>query len=297
MSNDTTLARELGAIASGEDEESERVEEFAIGLERLIDERIALNRAGERNPPSDADKPAAVAVGDTVDHGHCTIAYYVTDVATLPDDGLCAQLSNEEGAYHKAWVTVVDLLNGGARHHGWRLVRAVDVPNAAEPEPRKTYWICAGENGCIGSGVLGGPRPCPNCRKPCIETYGNGQPVEPVPGVVAVGDTFLRLTKTESRFNPGMVGVVTQVHTGFEPIVHVDGVDFHSVREASHFLTSGDWQRVPAGYVLPTVTQCLDAMRRLVAARDKMSADPATGTHGIDDCIAEMRLMAGMVAR
>jgi hypothetical protein len=173
--------------------------------------------------------------------------------------------------------------------------------SASEKPPRKTYWICAGDNGCVGSGVLGGPRSCPNCHKPCIECYGNGQPVEqsePVPGVVAVGDTFLRLTAVADTWDGGeVVTVESRPHyksTG-QPATMLlcDGHEVAIGQEDS--LISGDWQRVPAGYVLPAAVEWHAATVRLIEARRLMKADPRTGTDGIDACIDAMARMAGMV--
>jgi hypothetical protein len=231
-------------------------EETRAAVKRRRDERdgsaaLAREDVREHNPPSDDVKPAAVAIGDTVDHGPGTIVYEVTDVASLADDVLCALLMGEEGAYHKAWVPVVDLLGGAARHHGWRVVRAVDVPKAAEP----------------------------------------------VPGVVAVGDTFLRLTAVADTWDGGeVVTVESRPHyksTG-QPATMLlcDGHEVAIGQEDS--LISGDWQRVPAGYVLPTAVEWHAATVRLIEARRRMKADPRTGTDGIDACIDAMAHMAGM---
>ncbi len=178
-------------------------------------------------------------------------------------------------------------------------VGVVDVPKAAEPVPRATYWICAGADGCPGSGVIGGPRPCPNCRKPCVECYGNGQPVEPEePAQVKAGDTFLRMRGAVTGGNEGRVFTVCDVDgervNSKSPELPGDTVRPWCVGDAAFFLDPTEFQRVPAGYVLPTAIEWHAKIRVLVAARDRMRADPETGTKGVDDCITQMAAMAGM---
>jgi hypothetical protein len=366
MSDTSSLARELGAIASGEAwrntrewDDKEQTDRFATGLERLIDERIAaavaplaekiamlvtcetdgsaaLAREDVRlccmgngcgvvphrrqpspeagpawrcsecgEPRSESAKSAAVAIGDAFDHDSEVAVYEVTAIDG-EYSGVLLKSPDGRGSYHGDRVPPSELLDPDGR---WRRVRAVDIPKAAEPVEVGDRFEIVGDPDRATITVAATDGDKVTVRFPACTWHGMPRALlfdgarftrlprvtaEPPPGVVVVGDTFLRLTKTESRFSPGMVGIVTQVHTGFEPIVHVEGVDFRSVREASHFLTSGDWQRVPAGYVLPTAIEWHAATVRLIEARRLMKADPRTGTDGIDACIDAMARMARM---
>lgn len=336
MSNDTTLARELGAIASGEASAIKRdgagdmyhqgdTERFAAGLTRLIDERIALSRAGEHNPPSDDVRAAAVAIGSRfrwVSGGHHGEIGEVTAGPVMQFGSLSWQLTTGDhvATYYESMLTSPSLFTPEPNASPGR---AVDAPKAAEDIARDGRKVRSFRDACRcprdadevrlwcnreadhGGSHSDGLRvwegddidgPVQDVRhKPRIETIGNGQPVEPVPGVVAVGDTFLRLREE----NKGRVFTVCEVDGE-----HVNTTspklpgDLHApwtMGSVKSILEPLDFQRVPTGYVLPTVMQCLAEMRRLVAARDRMREDPATGTRGIDDCIAEMRRLAGMV--
>lgn len=245
------LARELGAIASGEEASlavrghaeqvtKNRTERFATGLVRLIDERIALalGDAVKHNPPSDGVKPAAVAIGDTVDHGPGTAVYEVT---RLENSGSVARLSGD-GAWGGKWISALSLVDP---HHGWRIVRAVDVPKAAEPAP----------------------------------------------GVVAVGDTFLRLTAAGDRWAGGEVVYARGITTS---LVDISGPGVCATARPDDLLHSGDWQRVPAGHVLPSAIEWHAATVRLIEAYKASLADPETGLRGAHECMREMARMAGM---
>jgi hypothetical protein len=204
-----------------------RSEHIADGLIRLIDERIALGRAGEHNPPSDDVKPASI---------QC-----------LPGDALLCCMGSGCGV----------------------------VPHRRWPGRAQETWRCS----------------------ECGEPRSGPKAAEPVPGVVAVGDTFLRLTSdTETWFDIGDLVTVSDTGLLSDPLrVRVDGVTRSAYVRSDRLVKSGDWQRVPAGYVLPTAIEWHAATVRLIEARRLMKADPRTGTDGIDACIDAMARMAGMV--
>jgi hypothetical protein len=113
---------------------------------------------------------------------------------------------------------------------------------------------------------------------------------------VRVGDWFVRLTDCQD-FREGDVSVVMAANgTNRRHPFSISGgrLSHEALASADWLLRSGEWLRVPVGYVAPTVADCLATMRRLVASYRAMLADPETGRHGIDATVREMATLCGL---
>jgi hypothetical protein len=129
-----------------------------------------------------------------------------------------------------------------------------------------------------------------------VKDSGNVDPWR-VTDVVAVGDRFLCLTDCQD-FKAGRVSVVIahdEASDSRHPFLLSNGIVADEARaSASWLLESGDWQRVPTGYTLPSAMEFHAATRRLVDAYRAMLRDPETGAAGVDATVRQMAGMAGM---
>jgi hypothetical protein len=320
MSDTSSLARELGAIASGEAwrntrewDDKEQTDRFATGLERLIDERIAAAVAPLAEKIAmlvtcEADGSAALAREDLslrcMGNG-CGVVPHRRQPS--PEAGPAWRCS-ECGEPRSAPKAAEPALSRSGEHNPpsddvkpaavaigdtfrrWGVV--YEVTRNPKGEPCESFRLDSNTASVWVHGVdaLTGP----GSEWERVHPVDMPKAAEPVPGVVAVGDTFLRLTRNGDRWTGGELLTVCEVSEDRDACL-LKGGGIRAVISEAMLLHSGDWQCVPAGYVLPAATECLAEMRRLIAARDKMKADPRTGTDGIDACIDEMARMAGMV--
>lgn len=286
MSSTSDLARELGAIASGEARHAGRLDlsdAFATGLTRLINESIAAAfGAVPHNPPMDA---GAIYIGSCFRWVGGAYDGEIGEVTAGPfgpvsSDREWRLMTN--GATQTFFASV--LMDRGYFTHepSARPVRAADVA-AKDPGHVEPYRV-----------------PTPSDAGRPVDATGVGEGVS----VVAVGDTFLRLT-AKGRFIGGEVCTVDpcwqrRADGGADAVLHGSltcrtvGRAWEAIVSDVDLLTSGDWQRVPSGYVLPTVTQCLAEIRKLVDAYKAMLRDPETGAAGVDATVRQMATMAGL---
>ena len=116
--------------------------------------------------------------------------------------------------------------------------------------------------------------------------------------VVVGGDLFLRVTRDIGRgFDGGEVLEVVEVCSRDSEargayLLKGDGARFVGTKD--NLLTSGDWRRVPPGYVVPPIGDLLAGVERLVVAYRAMLADPETGAAGVDATVRQMAAMAGI---
>lgn len=314
------LARELGAIASGEtaiarswpvrEEVKADSKAFATGLLRLIDERIAAAGTVPHNPPMDA-----VKVGDTfrrVGGQDVGLVFEVTDVQNR-FGGPEAYLAGY------GWQDLATLSIASK----WARVRAVDVP---KPRPAvevgdRFMWLApsqlAGQIGTVtvsdglasrflktgtferwlGVDVLLNAKEFTRLPREAPTEPGRPEPyrvpVEPS-DVVAVGDAFLRLTRGAGGWTGGEMYQVRGIDGGMDLDVYLENEERGTRQSSASLLTSGDWQRVPAGYVLPESMQWHAQAVRLIAAYRASLADPETGLRGAHECMVRIAEMAGM---
>lgn len=109
---------------------------------------------------------------------------------------------------------------------------------------------------------------------------------------VKVGDRFLR---TEAY--GGEILTVVEVSNGDADTIDAHLLKGHGKRIVATtvgLLHSGDWRRVPPGYTVPTVPECLAGIERLVEAYRAMLRDPETGAAGVDATVRQMATMAGI---
>jgi len=175
------IAEELGSMVTGHRRNDlhrdvgDLAHEFAVALRSLIKHEIAESIVPLRMAALKIAKPTW-AHSEECSHHNCDEPGWCADGHVMPDDP-DVEDCNSPGKKCECYVADVDALVALAR--GTATPEQVASCEGGRGDARrKTYWICAGGDGCVGSGVLGGPRPCPNCHRPCIETYGNGRPVE-----------------------------------------------------------------------------------------------------------------------
>jgi hypothetical protein len=109
-----------------------------------------------------------------------------------------------------------------------------------------------------------------------------------------MGDRFLRTTADgEGFWKGGEIGTVGPSRHCFEgPCLWSD--DWTAVLPTAAEIASGDWRRVPPGYVVPPISDLLAGVVRLVEAYRAMLADPETGAAGVDATVRQMAAMAGI---